>query len=527
MAEPKKKQQKESVAKALSSTHAKMMSARRSTDIVIALAGPLGCGLKEVTELLDNQFSGVLYQVHKIKVSTAIENHFAALKKPLPAATGDEGERIEKLQNAGNQLREKYHYGYLAALAINEIAHIRHDDLKDDEMPAPTFDSEEPKRVFIIDQLKHPSEVSLLRSLYQDLFYLVGVLSNKQIRLERLVSSRHLQPELAQRLIQIDKRQDQKFGQRLEDTLHLSDYFIRNNHVTAGGLNTAIQRFISVVFGTMENSPTEDEYGMYTAHASAKRSACLSRQVGASIMTESGEIIATGRNDVPKAHGGLYGDIFIKDQGKDHRCFKQAAGICHNDKNKHALKDTIEEITLGGLEGVKDAKKIASAISDKIYNQTRIKSLIEFSRSIHAEMDAILSVARIPGTTTVGATMYSTTYPCHNCARHIVAAGIKRVVYIEPYEKSLATELHGDSIRVPGSATPTYENPRIEFVEFDGVSPTLYDKVFSMHQPRKDESGKKLDYGLKEPISYEYVDSYLDIETIISKDVLQDLQEGV
>ncbi|MDN3612645.1 hypothetical protein QWZ16_23945 [Vibrio ostreicida] len=26
-------------------------------------------------------------------------------------------------------------------------------------------------------------------------------------------------------------------------------------------------------------------------------------------------------------------------------------------------------------------------------------------------------------------------FPCHNCAKHIVASGIKRVVYVEPYPK--------------------------------------------------------------------------------------------
>jgi deoxycytidylate deaminase len=42
--------------------------------------------------------------------------------------------------------------------------------------------------------------------------------------------------------------------------------------------------------------------------------------------------------------------------------------------------------------------------------------------------------------------LFSTTFPCHMCARHIVSAGIKRVVFLEPYPKSYAEELYADSI---------------------------------------------------------------------------------
>ncbi|WP_422109159.1 deaminase [Aeromonas salmonicida] len=45
---------------------------------------------------------------------------------------------------------------------------------------------------------------------------------------------------------------------------------------------------------------------------------------------------------------------------------------------------------------------------------------------MHAEMDAITSLARLDGPSSKNKIIYTTTYPCHNCARHIVAAGIKK-----------------------------------------------------------------------------------------------------
>src|SRR5260370_40737378 len=78
---------------------------------------------------------------------------------------------------------------------------------------------------------------------------------------------------------------------------------------------------------------------------------------------------------------------------------------------------------------------------------TDVDDLTEYSRSIHAEMEAILSVAREGKHSLVGATLFSTVYPCHGCARHIVAAGITNVVYIHPYSKSKAIKLHHDAIK--------------------------------------------------------------------------------
>ena len=76
---------------------------------------------------------------------------------------------------------------------------------------------------------------------------------------------------------------------------------------------------------------------------------------------------------------------------------------------------------------------------------TRVTSIIEFGRIVHAEMSAITDAAR-RGLSVRGATLYCTTFPCHMCARHIISSGIKRVVYIEPYPKSMAKELYKGSL---------------------------------------------------------------------------------
>src|SRR4029079_6724950 len=76
-----------------------------------------------------------------------------------------------------------------------------------------------------------------------------------------------------------------------------------------------------------------------------------------------------------------------------------------------------------------------------------IKDIIEFGRMVHAEMNALADAARFRRST-IGATLYCTTMPCHMCAKLIIAAGIDRVVYVHPYNKSLVAELFEDSVAV-------------------------------------------------------------------------------
>jgi deoxycytidylate deaminase len=116
----------------------------------------------------------------------------------------------------------------------------------------------------------------------------------------------------------------------------------------------------------------------------------------------------------------------------------------------------------------------------RLIEGTEVDSLREFSRSIHAEMEAILSVAREGRHSLMRSTLYTNTYPCHNCARHIVASGISSVVYIEPYKKSLAIALHSDAI----SEDPT-DRSRVVFRQYEGVAPRYYLRLFQPNADRK------------------------------------------
>jgi cytidine deaminase len=123
--------------------------------------------------------------------------------------------------------------------------------------------------------------------------------------------------------------------------------------------------------------------------------------------------------------------------------------------------------------------------------------ITEYGRAVHAEMEALTSCGRA-GVSPVGGTLFCTTFPCHNCAKHIVSAGIRRVVYVEPYPKSQAMVLFADSVRSKDGAEPADGRERVIFEQFVGVGPRRYLDLFSLtlssgyKVKRKAAGGKKV-----------------------------------
>ena len=77
--------------------------------------------------------------------------------------------------------------------------------------------------------------------------------------------------------------------------------------------------------------------------------------------------------------------------------------------------------------------------------------------------------------------IYTTTFPCHDCTKHIIAAGIKRVVYVEPYPKSLAYDLYSEFLSINRSNNC---DGKVSYQSFVGVSPRCYLGLFEMEKEK-------------------------------------------
>ncbi len=300
----------------------------------------------------------------------------------------------------------------------------------------------------------------------------------------------------AEELVGIDEHERAEFGQKFRDTFHLADAFISVSNTEAGAKRSEDQldRFLSLLFGERIITPTKDEYAMYLALAAALRSATLGRQVGASIINTEGDVLAIGTNEVPRFEGGSYWEndparptLEKHSDARDH--------ILGNDSNDQMQRDLISEI-LAELdpdfakaeEGTRTEK--LSRVCERLKSSgARIMNLTEFGRAVHAEMSALMAAARV-GTSTKSATLFTTTFPCHGCTKHIVDAGIRRVVYVEPYPKSLASEFHSDSISIEETDTKS----KVRYEPFVGIAPRRYD-LFSMKTREGREMRRKTRLG--------------------------------
>lgn len=132
--------------------------------------------------------------------------------------------------------------------------------------------------------------------------------------------------------------------------------------------------------------PRWDEYFMDIVELVKTRSTCLRRQVGA-LIVKNKRILATGYNGVP-------------------------TGIEHCDK-------------VGCLR--------------QEYNVPSGQRH-ELCRAVHAEQNAIVQAA-MAGTSIQGATIYVSAQPCSLCAKMIINAGIKKIIFKGEYPDDMAMQM--------------------------------------------------------------------------------------
>jgi cytidine deaminase len=451
--------------------------------LVIGLVGAIGANLSGVADALTDALKDVGYTAQEIRVVDLL--HSFKDWAGLPERPVDE--RYTTHIEAGRQFCEKIGTeDGLARLAVANIRRLRRDATGD-------YLETRARHAYLLRSLKRRGEVELLRSTYGPSFLLVAAYSPRLQRIEdlaqRFARSRNQFDadafrERAEHLVEVDEKEGTTLGQNVRETFPLADVFVRTESPRA--IREALVRFIEILFAFPFHTPTRDEAGMMHARVSALRSSDLSRQVGCTIATAAGDIVSLGTNEAPSYGGGVY----WPDTERDARDFQKRSDTSW-EMRRLLLADALQRIEkMGWLSPDASGQGIDRLVDESllepsgaVMRDSRLMDVIEFGRTVHAEMDAIGTAAK-RGVAIKGCTMYVTTFPCHICARHIVSTGIERVVYIEPYHKSLASDLFGDSIAVDDPRKPT---GYVQFEHFVGLSPSKYEDLFAMVRRRSSD----------------------------------------
>lgn len=461
--------------------------------LIVGLVSPIGADKELVKVLLRDSLVSYACKVKPIKITNIVSScprYCDAIKQ-----TNVGEDRIRLLINTCDNLRAEGGNDYLAKLALFSI-----------NREVTKSSNHGQRNVFIIDSLKHPSEVRFLKSIFGPHFLTISCYEDRNQRITNLASkiakecakiSLDHQKPAAMKLIEDDEKEDLDHGQNIRDTFPLADVFIKIGD--RDSTKSQIDRVIRIWFNYPVSTPTVAEYAMFIANAASLRSAELGRQVGAAVVSQEGEVIATGFNEVPKPLGGVY----IHGDNPDYRDFKLGEDSNQKYKNialneitlkfKNSILTTAEQhkrVECEKCESIETAiEELVQRPSDTIYKGTRANSLIEFGRCIHAEMAVIAESAR-RGIALKTATLYCTTYPCHLCARQILAAGIIKVVYLEPYAKSMVEIMYDKII----TSEDTSCGNRVPFIPFVGIAPRRYVEFFEQPEDRKKINGQVRDW---------------------------------
>lgn len=495
-------------------------------ELVIGIIAPAGAKKDVLIDLLANELKEYQYKTEHIKISSLIT--LLTKHSHLKSSSKQEPERTIDLMDAGDDIRKSSALGdALAILAISEIKNRRE---------SRNLNSQEKfqKNAYLLDSLKHPDEVKTLRAVYGQGFILISGYSRRYRRVQNLsskiASSKHDPQGIeryrteAERIVKRDYNDEKtKYGQKVQNCFSMSDFFIDLDNLD-GYQHSSLERFLKIIFDNPFISPLKDEHGMFHAEAASWRSMDLSRQVGAAICSKDGNVLSVGCNEVPKAFGGLYWE----GDDNDGRDFQRGTNE-GNELKRLIVSEIFERLAEDKSFSNKAIKRletlkvhVTNGAEDPVLKNLQALNVIEYGRSVHAEMAALCD-ASYRGVSVKGATMYVNTFPCHICARHIIASGVDRVVYIEPYPKSLTGRMFDDSIVID----PLTEiSNKVRFESFTGIAPRIYRFAFSETTSKKDELGNPIRWRKSNASTKmkRFITSYLAMENQIIVHLLSKVQ---
>lgn len=458
---------------------------------VLALVGAVGSLLSESSALIQAELERYGYQAHVLKVSSSFSSVKEDVRAGVNEALSDETcypadgryAEIRRAMATGRAVREGFtaesnddKSGALAFLAVQAIAELRK------HVAGPLC--------VIVESLKTPGELRILRRVYGERILAVGVHTPQSARRARLVH--RIQQtvgrspsaiECADRLIGIDeKERGTALGQDVEGVFAQCDAYLVAGADDAR-LRREVERLARLMFLAPFETPTAAEAAMMHAFTASLGSASMARQVGAAITTGRGDLVSTGCNEVPRFGGGPY----RSEHASDGRDFTR--GQDENMVQKAALVQQLLWIAQqeGLLATDVDVASAATRVTHSPKGRDMLaRNLTEFGREVHAEMAALNAAAR-RGAAVQGCSLYTTTFPCHNCAKHIIDAGISAVTFIEAYPKSFAEAFHTDSLSLEQVAAD-----KLIVQPFEGVAPRAYAALFSWRPRRDERTGRAL-----------------------------------
>lgn len=398
---------------------------------VIAFTGPFGSGLTTAAQRL-----GEKYGYHHVNIS-------GQLRKEWFNRYGDQEPVRSDLQHLGDEIRQREGPATLVNRALQDTG----------------FNLSDP---IAIESIKNVGEIYALRRRFGYRLLIVAVLSDFEQRTKRVLSTYEELGLDENHLLEDDQRdrnEEVAYGQQVELCIDLADIILLNN-TGLSELNfiTKIDDLFGLVSRTKPRALHQTEIYMHAAYSMARSSKCIKRHVGAVLVDGRGQLVAAGFNENPTG---------------TKPCIEEDRyqGRCHRDivRNRHFLQLARK----GSRCPVCDAPLTDSPgppwRCQACYSEGRRTDLEAFyfpdramnwCTAVHAEVRAILAA----GDKARGSTLYTTTFPCMQCAEQLTQADISKVVYTEAYPDPYGS----DRLNLA----------QIPVLQFEGVRSSAVERLF-------------------------------------------------
>lgn len=310
----------------------------------------------------------------------------------------------------------------------------------------------------------------------------------------------------------------------VENVIANAEIHISNNNDAGQLMETPVFEFCSMAEQWMKYSslilhpglitPSAEERCMVVAYTAKFNSSCLSRQVGAVITNQYHSIRTIGWNDVPYGQmpcglrelhnlNGTCSEchyIYSEFESGPHATYGEQ---CFSDKVADSFSNIKNKVGLDKKEGIVEKPNELMGLPfsycfKTLHNTFEGEKNQVYTRSLHAEENAILQMAKYGGGPLMNGIIYVTASPCELCAKKLYQIGVRKIVYIDPYPGISLNQI----IRAG------FKRPHLKL--FEGAYGSSYFKLYQPFMPYKDEIGIRLGQDLGVHSKNELLDAILE-----------------
>lgn len=249
-----------------------------------------------------------------------------------------------------------------------------------------------------------------------------------------------------------------------------------------------ILKYITLIDHPGIVQPSSEERCMQLAYTAKLNSGCISRQVGATITDSDYSVKAIGWNNTPS--GQVPCSLRNVDDLINHSPDIYAFTNYERDENNTELYRVLNENFVTKVStniNLLKGRNVCFCFKSLKNSFSEGKNQVH-TRSLHAEENAFLQLAKYGGNGIKNGILFSTASPCELCSKKAYQLGIKLIYYIDPY---------------PGISKPhilsSGERP-IETRLFTGAIGTAYFRIYQPFMSYKDELSLILGQDIKDMV---------------------------